>query len=46
MAGFRHLRHDLERFGAIFLVRGAKAFRELKKWVNKHPKRSGLAGLG
>jgi hypothetical protein len=46
MAGFRHLRHDLERFGAIFLVRGAKAFRELKKWVNKHPRRSGLAGLG
>ncbi len=45
MAGFRHLRHDLDRFGAIFLVRGAKAFRELKKWVNKHPRKSGLAGL-
>jgi hypothetical protein len=46
MAGFHHLRHDIERFGAIFLRGGAKAFRALKKWVNKHPKRSGLAGLG
>jgi hypothetical protein len=46
MAGFRHLRHDLERFGDIFLRRGAKAFRALKKWVDKHPKKSGLAGLG
>jgi hypothetical protein len=46
MAGFRHLRHDLERFGAIFLRSGAKAFRALKKWVDKHPKKSGLAGLG
>ena len=46
MAGFRHLRHDLERFGAIFLRGGAKAFRALKKWVNKHPKKSGFAGLG
>ena len=46
MAGFRHLRHDLERFGAIFLRGGAKAFRALKKWVDKHPRKSGLAGLG
>jgi len=46
MAGFRHLRHDLERFGAIFLRGGAKAFRALKKWVNQHPRKSGLAGLG
>jgi len=46
MAGFHHLRHDLDRFGAIFLHRGAKAFRELKKWLNKHPKKSGFAGLG
>lgn len=46
MAGFRHLRHDLERFGAIFLRGGAKAFRALKKWVDKHPKKSGFAGLG
>ncbi len=46
MAGFRHLRHDLDRFGAIFLRRGAKAFRALHKWVNKHPRKSGLAGLG
>jgi hypothetical protein len=46
MAGFRHLRHDLERFGAIFLHGGAKAFRALKKWVDKHPKKSGFAGLG
>ena len=46
MAGFRHLRHDLERFGGIFLRGGAKAFRALKKWVDKHPKKSGLAGLG
>ena len=46
MAGFRHLRNDLDRFGAIFLHRGAKAFRELKKWLNKHPKKSGFAGLG
>jgi hypothetical protein len=46
MAGFRHLRHDVDRFGAIFLRAGAKAFRALKKWVDKHPKRSGLAGLG
>ena len=46
MSGFRHLRHDLERFGAIFLRGGAKAFRALNKWVNKHPRKSGLAGLG
>ena len=46
MAGFRHLRHDLDRFGAVFLRGGAKAFRALKKWVDKHPKKSGLAGLG
>jgi hypothetical protein len=46
MAGFRHLRHDLDRFGAIFLRGGAKAFRALKKWVNKHGKKSGFAGLG
>jgi hypothetical protein len=25
MAGFRHLRHDLDRFGATFLRGGAKA---------------------
>jgi len=46
MAGFLHLRHDLDRFGAIFLRGGAKAFRALKKWVDKHPKKSGFAGLG
>jgi hypothetical protein len=46
MAGFTHLRRDLDRFGAIFLRGGAKAFRALKKWVNKHPRKSGLAGLG
>lgn len=46
MVGFRHLRHDIERFGAIFLRSGAKAFRALKKWVDKHPKKSGFAGLG
>ena len=44
--GFRHLRADLERFGDLFLTGGAKAFRALKKWLDKHPKRSGLAGLG
>jgi len=46
MVGFRHLRHDIERFGAIFLRGGAKAFRALKKWIDKHPKKSGFAGLG
>jgi hypothetical protein len=45
-AGFRHLRADLERFGDIFLTGGAKAFRALKKWLDKHPKKSGFAGLG
>ncbi len=45
MAGFHHVRHDLERFGAVFLRGGAKAFRALKKWVDKHPRKSGLAGL-
>jgi hypothetical protein len=45
-AGFRHLRADLQRFGDVFLTGGAKAFRALKKWVDKHPKTSGLAGLG
>lgn len=44
--GFRHLRADVERFGDIFINRGAKAFRALKKWLDKHPKKSGLAGLG
>jgi hypothetical protein len=46
MAGFHHLRHDLDRFGGVFLHGGAKAFRALKKWLDKHPKKSGLAGLG
>jgi hypothetical protein len=46
MVGFRHLRHDIARFGAIFLRGGAKAFRALNKWVTKHPKKSGFAGLG
>jgi hypothetical protein len=46
MAGFRRLRRDLERFGAIFLRGGAKAFRALKKWIGKHPRKSGFAGLG
>jgi hypothetical protein len=45
-AGFRHLRADLDRFGDVFLTCGAKAFRALKKWLDKHPKKSGLAGLG
>jgi hypothetical protein len=45
-AGFRRLRADIERFGDIFLTGGAKAFRALKKWLDKHPRRSGLAGLG
>jgi hypothetical protein len=44
-AGFHHLRADLDRFGDIFLTGGAKSFRALKKWLDKHPKRSGLAGL-
>ena len=46
MVGFHRLGNDIERFGAIFLKGGAKSFRALNKWVNKHPKRSGLAGLG
>lgn len=46
MAAFRHLRHDLDRFGGVFLHGGAKAFRALKKWVDKNPKKSGFAGLG
>jgi hypothetical protein len=46
MAGFRHLRHDLDLFGGVFLRGGTKAFRALKKWADKHPKKSGLAGLG
>ncbi|HXT95889.1 MAG TPA: hypothetical protein VN853_06290 [Polyangia bacterium] len=45
LAGFRHLRADLERFGAVFLAGGAKAFRALKKWVDKNPRKSGLAAL-
>ena len=45
LAGFRHLRADLERFGAVFLTGGAKAFRALKKWLDKNPRKSGLAGL-
>jgi hypothetical protein len=44
--GCRHLRRDLERFGAIFLRGGAKAFRALNKWVSKYPKKSGFGGLG
>ena len=43
LAGFRHLRADLERFGAVFLTGGAKAFRALKKWLDKNPRKSGLA---
>ena len=45
MAGFRHLRADLERFGAVFLTGGAKAFRALKKWLDKNPRNTGLAGI-
>jgi hypothetical protein len=45
LAGFQHLRADLERFGAVFLTGGAKAFRALKKWLDKNPRKSGLAGL-
>lgn len=45
LAGFRHLRGDLERFGAVFLSGGAKAFRALKKWLDKNPRQSGLAGI-
>ena len=45
MAALRHLRADLERFGAVFLSGGAKAFRALKKWVDKNPRKSGLAAL-
>jgi hypothetical protein len=45
LAGFRHLRADLERFGAVFLTGGARAFRALKKWVEKNPRHSGLAAL-
>jgi hypothetical protein len=43
--GFRHLRADLERFGAVFLTRGAKAFRALKKWLDKNPRKTGFAAL-
>jgi hypothetical protein len=45
LAGFRHLRADLERFGDVFLTGGAKAFRALKKWLDKNPRKSGLAGI-
>ena len=45
MAAFGRLRRDLDRFGAVFLRGGAKAFRALNKWVNKHPKKGGIAGL-
>jgi hypothetical protein len=45
LAGFRHLRADLERFGAVFLRGGAKAFRALKKWLDKNPRKTGLAAL-
>jgi hypothetical protein len=45
MAAFGRLRRDLDRFGAIFLRGGAKAFRALNKWLNKHPKKGGIAGL-
>jgi len=43
--GFRHLRADLERFGAVFLTGGAKDFRALKKWLDKNPRKTGLAAL-
>lgn len=45
LAGFRHLRADLERFGAVFLRGGAKAFRALKKWLDKNPRKTGFAAL-
>jgi hypothetical protein len=45
LAAFRHVRADLERFGAVFLTGGAKASRALKKWLDKNPRKSGLAGL-
>ena len=45
LAAFRHLRADLERFGAVFLTGGAKAFRALKKWLDKNPRKTGFAAL-
>jgi hypothetical protein len=45
-SAFHRLRVDIERFGDVFLNRGAKAFRALKKWLDKHPRKSGFAGLG
>ena len=45
VASFRHLRADLERFGAVFLTGGAKAFRALKKWLDKNPRKTGFAAL-
>jgi hypothetical protein len=43
--GFRHLREDLERFGAVFLEGSDEEFRLLKAWVDVHPKATGLRGL-
>ena len=45
-AGFRHLRVDINRFGDVFLTGGKKSFRALMKWLEKHPRKTGLAGLG
>jgi hypothetical protein len=43
--GFRHLREDLDRFGAVFLKGSDEEFRSLKAWVDVHPKTTGLRGL-
>jgi hypothetical protein len=42
---FRRLRRDLERFGKVFTSGSDEQFRVLKRWVDEHPRASGLAAL-
>jgi len=44
--GFRHLREDLERFGAEFLTGSAADFRRRVQWVKKNPEPEGFAAVG
>ena len=42
---FRALREDLRIFGARFLRGAVEQLREVRTWVDQHPKPTGFAGL-
>ncbi len=45
VSAFRELRQDLQRFGRAFLKGTVDEFRELKRWVDDHPRPTGFTAL-